>query len=307
MDLQVSWEMACPACRAQCGLLDENSGSTECAECRAVYPQINGIWRFLAAGREERFAPFLRDYTRIRLAEGRGSDCGEFYRRLPECRADHPLAWQWNIHRITFDCLRRRVLPRLGIGSKILDLGAGVGWLSYRLAELGHHPCAIDLSLDDQDGLGAARHFSPCWPRLQGEFDRLPIASGSVDGVLLNSSLHYSNDYRVTLGEALRVLRPSGWLMVMESPIYRRLKSGRQMVAQRRADFERRYGTPSDALPSQEFLTWRKLDALAGELGIRWKALRPWYGWKWALRPWKALLNRQREPARFVILLANKR
>ncbi|MEE8585270.1 MAG: class I SAM-dependent methyltransferase, partial [Acidobacteriota bacterium] len=205
------------------------------------------------------------------------------------------------------DCLRRRLLPRLGDGLKILDLGAGVGWLSHRLAGLGHHTCAVDLSLDDQDGLGAARHFSPSWPRLQAEFDRLPIASESVDAVLYNSSLHYSTDYRITLGEALRVLRPDGWLAVLESPLYRHEESGRRMAAQRQADFKRRYGTPSDAIPSLEFLTWGMLDELANQLGIQWKVVRLWYGLKWALRPWKARLRGTREPARFVILLANKR
>jgi hypothetical protein len=48
------------------------------------------------------------------------------------------------------------------------------------------------------------------------------------------------------------------------------------------------------------------LDGHSAELGIQWKAIRPWYGWKWALRPWKARLKRQREPARFVILLASR-
>ncbi len=307
LDLQVNWEAACPHCRADCGLLQKASGSLQCPQCTTAYPQIDGIWRLLAPGRAEHFEPFLRDYTSIRLAEGRGSDSADFYRRLPDCPANHPLAWQWNIHRRTFDCLCRRVLPRLGSGLKILDLGAGVGWLSHRLAELGHHPCAIDLSLDDQDGLGAARHYSPCWPRMQAEFDRLPFSAASLDGVLFNSSLHYSTDYRVTLGEALRVLRPSGWLMVLETPIYRRSESGRQMVDQRRAEFERRYGTASDALPSQEFLTWRMLEKLAEQMGIGWKVMRPWYGWKWALRPWKARLKRKREPARFVILIANRR
>lgn len=258
----------------------------------------------MAPGRAEHFEPFLRDYTRIRLAEGRGSDSPEFYLRLPDCDPQHPLAWQWKIHGRTFDCLRRRVLPGWGEGLKILDLGAGVGWLSHRLAELGHQPCAIDLSVDNQDGLGAARHYSPRWPRLQAEFDRLPLASESVDAVLYNSSLHYTADYRVTLGEALRVLRPGGRLAVLESPIYRHHESGRQMAAQRRADFERRYGTASNALRSQEFLTWGTLDRLAQQLGIAWKAIRPWYGWKWALRPFTARLKRKREPARFVILLA---
>jgi predicted RNA methylase len=47
----------------------------------------------------------------------------------------------------------------------LLDLGAGTGWMSYRLALRGHHPVAVDLLNDDRDGLGAARHFFAKLPR----------------------------------------------------------------------------------------------------------------------------------------------
>ena len=79
---------------------------------------------------------------------------------------------------------------------------------------------------------------------------------------MFNASLHYSTDYVRTIGEALRVLRPGGKVVVMDSPIYRRDDSGRQMVAERHADFERRFGTRSDSVASIEYLT----DAMLGEL-----------------------------------------
>jgi len=75
------------------------------------------------------------------------------------------------------------------------------------------------------------------------------------------------------------------------------------MVAERHADFDRRFGTRSDALPSIEYLTWDRLDDLARELNIRWQRFPTWYGWRWALRPWVARLKRRREPSCFVILV----
>ena len=278
-----------------------------CAACAIEYPTLEGGVRcLLPLARRERFAPFLADYTKIRLAERRGSDDPAYYRALPDCPPDHPIAWQWALRRRTFAALVRRVLPRLPPGLQVLDLGAGVGWLSHRLAERGHRPCAVDLSPDPYDGLGAARHYRPEWPRLQAEFDRLPFPDGEADLAIFNASLHYSTDYRATLGEALRVLRPGGTLLVLESPIYRREESGRRMVEERHADFARRFGTRSESLPSREFLTWDTLDGLARELGITWHRVTPWYGWKWAMRPWVARLRRKREPSRFVLLSAVK-
>lgn len=293
----MSWTLACPVCRT---VLAE----AHCPSCGRDWPKIDGIWRFLSPERAEAFAPFLRDYTRIRHAEGRGSEDPEHYRRLPECDPDHPIAWQWALRRRTWESFRRRVLPRLG--PKILDLGAGVGWLSHRLFESGYQPCAVDVSVDDRDGLAAAHHYAPDWPRLQAELDHLPLADGQADAAVFNASLHYSSDYAATLREALRVLRPGGSLVILESPIYRHEESGRRMVAERHADFERRFGTRSDALPSIEYLTWDRLRDLSRELGLHWQRVSTWYGWRWALRPWVARLKRKREPSRFVILTARR-
>jgi SAM-dependent methyltransferase len=257
--------------------------------------------------REERVGvidAFLADYTKIRLAEGRGSDDPSFYRDLPECPPDHATAWQWSIRRQTFRCLRSRVLPMLGLQRRVLDLGAGTGWLSNRLALLEHRPCAVDLSCDDHDGLGAARHFRTVFPRVQAEFDALPFPDGAADVVIFNASLHYSTDYSKTLSEALRSLAPGGALVILETPIYRRRETGQRMVEERHEMFRKRYGTRSDSMPSREYLTWSQIAALGRELNLDWKVIWPWYGWRWAMRPWVARVKRKREPSRFPILLA---
>jgi SAM-dependent methyltransferase len=259
--------------------------------------------------RPERVAPienFLADYTKIRLAEGRGSADAAFYRNLPDCPGDHPMAWQWSIRRRTFSCFRDRVLPSMGARLRILDLGAGTGWLSNRLAHLGHEPCAVDLSCNDQDGLEAARHFGSDWPSVRAEFDRLPFLDASVDVVVFNASLHYSADYLTTLREALRVLAPAGFLVVLETPVYKLESSGRRMVEERHAAFLKRYGTRSDSVPSNEFLTWSRVAEIGRQLDLKWKIVRPWYGIQWALRPWIARVKKKREPSQFPILIARR-
>jgi SAM-dependent methyltransferase len=299
------WPLACPACRQDLGPISRQGREARCPGCGLAAPCIEGIWRFLPPAVAVRYAPFLADYTRIRRAEQRGSDDPAYYLQLPDCPPRHPIAAQWALRRRTFAAFTR-VLPRLGPGLRVVDLGAGVGWLSHRLALLGHHPMAIDLTIDERDGLGAARHYHGPWPRVQAEFDRLPLPAGAADLVIFNASLHYSTDYEVTLREALRVLAPGGTIAVLESPIYRRSESGRRMVEERHADFARRFGTRSEALPSREYLTWEGIAELEEQLGIRFRTVTPWYGWRWALRPWAARLKRRREPSRFAILLANQ-
>ena len=302
------WPLACPSCRHDLGPLSSHRGQGEvrCPACGLVAPCIDGIWRFLPPAAAARFAPFLADYTRIRHAEQRGSDDPAYYLALPDCPPDHPIAAQWALRRRTFAAFTRRVLPRLGSGLRVVDLGAGVGWLSHRLAQLGHHPMAVDLTTDDRDGLAAGRHYRPTWPRVQADFDRLPLAPEAADLVIFNASLHYSTNYDVTLAEALRVLVPGGTVAVLESPIYRHAESGERMVEERHADFSSRYGTRSAALGSRDYLTWEGIEDLGRRLGFRFQAVTPWYGWRWATRPMIARLKRRREPSRFAILLAEK-
>jgi SAM-dependent methyltransferase len=320
----IALRFACPSCRGPL----EQAGSDEwrCPADGLCFAQIDGIWRFLPPDRAAVFAPFLRDYTAIRDAEGYGYDDPARYQRLPQADPADPLAWQWRMRAASFASLRRHVLERMvrrsdarrqttaemhplrpsSEGLPVLDLGAGVGWLSNQLARLGHAPCAIDLNLDRRDGLGAARHYGGDWPRLQAEFDRLPLADQQADLVIYNASLHYSAEYRATLAEALRVLRPGGQIAIMDSPIYRGDASGRQMIAERQSAFARDYGTRSDALPNVGYLTWAMLRDLGRDLDLRWRIIRPWYGWRWALRPWRARLARRREPSTFALLVARR-
>ena len=169
---------------------------------------------------------FLRDYAVIRRAEGRGANDPAYYLALPYRDITGRNASQWAIRGRSYRYFERRILPGLERAAagplEILDLGAGNGWMSYRLALRGHHPLALDIFADVEDGLRAARHYPSRFPAVEAEFDRLPFADASFDLAIFNSSLHYSENYRRTLGEARRCLRPRGCVVIMDSPVYRR-------------------------------------------------------------------------------------
>jgi SAM-dependent methyltransferase len=249
---------------------------------------------------------FLADYCRIRHAEGRGSDDPAYYRALPYEDLTSRNSAMWAMRAKTYRYFERRVLSPIeraaGRQLDVLDLGAGNAWMSYRLSLRRHHPIAVDIFTDARDGLLAARHYPSTFPLVEAEFDRLPFAASRFDLAVFNSSLHYSTSYVRTLSEVRRCLRPGGLVVVLDSPVYRRREDGERMVADRHAGFLERYGFRSDAIPSIEFLDEPGLDALARALSLRWTVHRPWYGWQWHLRPWKAWLTRRRPPSRFWIL-----
>jgi SAM-dependent methyltransferase len=254
---------------------------------------------------------FLDDYRHIRHAEGRGSDTSEYYRALPSCDRNDPNAAMWAMRAKTYSYFVKNVLEPLeareGRPLDVLDLGAGNCWLSNRLSLRGHRPVAVDIFNDERDGLRAARHYRDRFPVIESDFDQLSLSPKSFDLAIFNASLHYSVDYVRTLSEVRRCLRTSGSVVILDSPIYRMRDHGVRMVQEKHATFAKRYGFPSDALASIDFLDIPALRALHETLNIDWQFLKPWYGWRWHLRPLNALLRRRRPPSKFWILVGRFR
>jgi SAM-dependent methyltransferase len=249
---------------------------------------------------------FLEDYRTIRTAEGRGSKEGAYYRALPYRDLTGRNSAQWAIRGKSYRYFERRILSQLeqkaGRELDVLDLGAGNCWMSYRLSLRKHRPVALDIFTDVMDGLAAARHYGVRFPLVETEFDQLPFRASSFDLAVFNASIHYSTDYRRTLNEVRRCLRPAGHFVIIDSPVYRVPEHGEMMRAERYDEFQKRYGFRPNAIPSLEYFDEPTIAALATELNIQWSVHRPWYGWKWWWRPWKARLLGRRPPSRFWIL-----
>lgn len=309
--------LQCPRCHHALGAIGYNTQSVyaadiHCPDCSFQLRQEQGIWRALPAERLRHFERFLTEYQIVRACEGRGSENADFYIALPYKDLTGRNTRQWAIRARTFRYIARRILPELQRRTKqhlqLLDLGAGNGWMSYRLALRGHFPVAVDLSVNNRDGLGAATHFladlPSLFPRFQAELDHLPFADAQFDGVIFNASFHYSENYSRTLAEAIRCVRTGGMIVIADTATYRTEDGGQKMLQERRASFVRQYGFPSDGLRSLEYLTPERLQALAQASDLTWEVHRPNYGLLWALRPWMAKLANRREPSQFCVYTA---
>jgi SAM-dependent methyltransferase len=312
------WELhvQCPECGEALGTLRQNDFPPEfllsCTNCFFQMLNDDGIWRALTRQRAAHFEQFIHEYQTVREAEGRGSSNPEYYLALPYNDLSGQNHAQWKIRAQTFDHLIRRILPDLESRSSkkldVLDLGAGNGWLSYRMGLRGHRPVAVDLSTASWDGLAATVHYRQKLPRLfpcfQSELDCLPFADSQFDLAIFNASFHYSEEYERTLGEAIRCLRAGGSAIIADTAWYKREESGQQMLKERRQAFIERFGFPSDAIASQEYLTDERLSSLAQRFGLSWQTYSPNYGLRWAMRPAVARLKGKREPSRFRIYVA---
>ena len=291
--------LRCPRCATAMHTLD-------CRACGFSIVIDDGIAHALPPEAAARLARFMADYERIRTAEGRGSASADFYLALPYRDTTERDRGQWQMRARSYDYIVRQLLE----GGRVLDLGAGNGWMSFRLALAGYQPVAVDLLTHDRDGLGAARHYRArlprLFPRFQAEMRRLPFADEQFDAAVFNASFHYAEDGEACLREALRCVKMGGMVIISDTPWYARDASGRQMLAERRKAFLRRHGTTADAIASLGYLTDERLRRMGDALSIRWEVHRPWYGTRWAMRPLIAKLRGRREPSRFRLYVARK-
>lgn len=298
----------CPRCRTT--LERTTPERVTCPHDGLEFWKVDGVWRFLLPESEAHYSRFIADYEAVRRSEGRGSTMANYYRALPFKDLSGRHTSDWRIRARSFKVLVNNVLTRLQSplerSLRVLDLGAGNGWLSNRLAAQGDRVIAVDLLVNDQDGLGAWKHYEHSFTPVQAEFNHLPVMDRFADAVIFNSSFHYSEDYATTLKEAMRVLSRGGLIVIMDSPLYRHGASGEQMVRERESQFRANYGFASDHLQSENYLTHGRLRELARDLHLTWKFIRPFYGFRWLLRPVVSMLLRRREPARFHLIVGRK-
>ena len=305
---RVEFDLVCPECRGP--IEPAGKGKRRCVAEGHIYSRRDGVLSLLTDERFEYYSRFLEEYRTVRRDEGRGVADADAYRALPFADLEGHHRAEWRIRAASFDALMQLVVAPMTKEANhaltVADLGAGNTWMSRRLALAGHHVVAVDLHTDPNDGLGA-RVFSEFeFSAVQAEFDRLPIPDGVCDLAVFNGAVHYSIDPAATTAEALRVLRPGGAVVILDTPIYRSADAGREMVADRQEVFRRRYGFASDSIGCRGFLTFTELEELGRVLDLEWLCHRPFFGFRWALRPWWSAIRRRREPATFIVAWALK-
>ncbi len=114
----------------------------------------------------------------------------------------------------------------------IADLGAGEGTFSLLLAERAKHVIAIDnsekmvaygTSLAEKQGIKTLEY------RL-GDLEAVPIDDGTVDLAFFSQSLHHALHPERALGEAWRILKPSGRIAVLDL-VKHRFEEARELYA----------------------------------------------------------------------------
>ena len=283
----------CPQCWRAIAL------RTPCA-CGFVVTPTNGIFNLMTNEEIADVQPFVGAYEQVRSSEEWGGDDLD----LPFHAKRHVDIW--NIRRRTFKAFEE-IVKTLGRGVA-LDIGAGNCWMTRYLDRWGFDAIALDINTGVEDGLGAGQKFiddGAAFLRVRAGMERLPFRSGQIRLLAANASFHYARDFRRALSEFERVLTPGGLIAIIDSPFYEDEADGERMIAERVAQFGRKYGIAADFAGRARYFAFEDIEAAASSLKLRLSMHSVWSGWRRRAEEIRARIVGRRI-ARFPLVLLEK-
>ncbi|MEO8361541.1 MAG: class I SAM-dependent methyltransferase [Vicinamibacteria bacterium] len=299
-----SWvaSLCCPECG---GPLTESGGGLACARDEAFFATLSGVHRLLGHERQAELAAATAFYCRVRADEG-----FKHSSELPRVPRGHVQERIWKQRARHFS----RFMDWLGRdrpkAQAIVDIGAGCCWAAQRLAEQGHVVAALDINLDPLDGLTAMGDESTRFAgieRIEADMEFVPLSANCADVVLLNGALHYARCPQNVVAEARRILKSTGCIVILDSPIYRRSSDGEAMVKMKRKDFLGRYGYAPCRDAAAGYFTLSELSRLLDRSGFDVRVVG------WPSRPREMgrdlieTFRHGRRTARFPMIVAKRR
>jgi ubiquinone/menaquinone biosynthesis C-methylase UbiE/DNA-binding transcriptional ArsR family regulator len=163
--------------------------------------------------RHERTVPqFETDFQRLEAAiERRKEQTRQFFDNVSEpTDLDHRSLNGQYYRGVALSLLPQR-------SDAILDMGTGSGLLLPALAERARQVIAVDAShtMLELARQTLGRQQERCDFRL-GDLEQLPVADAEVDAVVLCMVLHHLSHPAAALAEAHRVLKPGGWITIVD-------------------------------------------------------------------------------------------
>jgi SAM-dependent methyltransferase len=191
-----------------------------------VYPFVTGVLRLVPADYRDAVAEQSEAHEAACVAQGWTSPDEAEFKSLPQTGLSGYPEGYWTRQAEGTALLWRFLeasrwqLGALPVGpmGEAAVIGAGMGWLAYGLDVAGYTTLAVDARAGERFGLGVypiARYL-----RVQADLTRLPLAEGAFDWVIFQEGLPPYGEraaQKAAFAQALRALRPGGWLAVMNT------------------------------------------------------------------------------------------
>lgn len=205
--------LLCPNCRHSFTLETAAlpaSGSVTCPIGHS-FVIADGVFELLDDDLARRLQAFLGPFTALRDSDEKRLLDPRIYPGLPdapEVRSNH----EWRLRCYDLEVVTRLLADRPR--QRVLDLGAWNGWLSNRLAQLGHRVTAIDYFVDEYDGLRARKFYDTDWQAIQMNLEDLDVLDQQFDVVIANRCVQFYADPPAYAATVKKKVAPGGTLLI---------------------------------------------------------------------------------------------
>jgi ubiquinone/menaquinone biosynthesis C-methylase UbiE len=150
-----------------------------------------------------------------------------------------------------------------------LDAGCGTGFLAFELTARGHRVIGVDFApAMIAEARRKAREQSVAVRFEQGDIEQLPFESGRFDLVISRHVLWTLPHPEAAIDEWIRVLRPGGRLVVVDSHLDMSASAGAPLPAEN-ARTSHEYAAIGDQLPFLAGRSREQIEALLRSHGLR--------------------------------------
>jgi 2-polyprenyl-3-methyl-5-hydroxy-6-metoxy-1,4-benzoquinol methylase len=222
--------LICPECSQ---LLRSNEQHVSCNACRAEWPIVDGIARFVA---QEHLASFGLQWNRYEVAHD-------------------------DEDRATFEVKTGVRLAELS-GLRVLDAGCGGGRYCKVAAEAGASVVGADHTTAVEKASSLCGHLEKV-KLVQGDLKQLPFEPASFDFVFSIGVMHHDRNTRAVFDSVARMVRPGGRMAVW---LYRRNTGPQEFINSR---LRRR----TTRMSAERLEPWCRLGAFAGGIPLMKQSL----------------------------------
>lgn len=244
----------------------------------------NGVLVLLSSKFRPKLEQFLTLFQPHRATIGRRITNPAIYERLP-AGLRHDPEWRQRVYDLAVieNCLSRTESPL-----RILEIGAYNGWLSNRLARLGHQVIAVDEFSDPYDGLGAHQFYAANWLPVQADTRDLSVFADLYDAVVLNRCTQFFLEPVSYVAQAMDRVAQGGVLILLGMAFFRNSAPKAAAVAANYAELAEK--GMQLFKPNKGYLDFDDKRGVEN-LGI---ALKPYPQLRMKLVNWRARLQPQR-------------
>ncbi|MBI5858362.1 MAG: methyltransferase domain-containing protein [Sphingobacteriales bacterium] len=187
---------------------------------------------------------FEESYIRMRQKEGRIYTDEELL-QLPDISSGHRYYKEWLLRKKSCTRLKKYIEKKIR-SVKILEMGCGNGWLSHCLSQIpGSEVTGADINRIE---LQQAKRVFKNVPNLQfvpGGINAAGIPDAYFDFVIFASCIQYFASLEELVRDAMRKLKDSGELHILDSPFYKPVET--TAAAERTKEYFDRMGFPQMA------------------------------------------------------------